>query len=115
VDQVICRDGWTTTDCSAAISSLDELFGFSGSTGDRHTAKRPGEPGLFEIGRPYWAGAGSAGGVASAGGGVAGSVVSAGGVLCVVVLSAVSLHAAMPKRAIAEAEAKINFFITVSS
>lgn len=79
-------------------------------------AKRPGEPGLFEIGRPYWAGAGcvvSAGGVAS---GVAGCVVSAGGVvLWVVVLSAVSLQAAMPKRAIADAEAKINFFITVSS
>lgn len=63
----------------------------------------------------YWAGgvAGSAGGVAS---GVAGCVVSAGGVvLSVVVLSAVSLHAAMPKRAIAVAEAKSNFFITVSS
>ncbi|WP_353645430.1 hypothetical protein [Mesorhizobium sp. WSM2239] len=81
-------------------------------------AKRPGEPGLFEKGRPYWAGAGSvvsAGGIASAGG-VAGCVASAGGVvLWVVVLSAVSLHAAMAKRAIAEAEAKSNFFITVSS
>jgi hypothetical protein len=90
-------------------------YSVSGSTGDRHTAKRPGEPGLFEIGRPYWAGAGcvvSAGGVAS---GVAGCVSSTGGVPWVVVLSAVSLHAAMPKRAIAEAEAKINFFITVSS
>jgi hypothetical protein len=82
-----------------------------------NAAKRPGgEPGLFEIGRLYWAGgvAGSAG-VASAGG-VAGCVVSAGGVvLWVVVSSAVSLHAAMPKRAIADAEAKISFLITVSS
>jgi hypothetical protein len=80
--------------------------------------QRPGEPGLFEIGRrPYWAGgvAGSAGGGVASAGGVAGCVVSAGGVLWVVVLSAVSLHAAMPKRAIADAEAKINFFITVSS
>jgi hypothetical protein len=90
-------------------------YSVSGPTGDRHTAKRPGEPGLLEIGRPYWAGggAGSAGGVVASG---AGCISSAGGVVpWVVVLSAVSLHAAMPKRAIAEAEAKINFFITVSS
>jgi hypothetical protein len=107
-------DLWATTDCSPAMSSSVELFGSSAIAIQQ---KRPGEPGLFEIGRPYWAGAGagSAGGVAGSAGAGCVVVSAGGGVLCVVVLSAVSLHAAMPKRAIAEAEAKINFFITVSS
>jgi hypothetical protein len=79
-------------------------------------AKRPGaNPAFSRLVAPYWAG-GVAGSVGVASGVAGGVVVSAGGVvLSVVVLSAVSLHAAMPKRAIAAAEAKINFFIIVSS
>jgi hypothetical protein len=65
-------------------------------------------------------GAGSAGFIVSsagagvAAGGVAGSV-TGGLVLCVVVVSVpLSLHAAMPNNAIAETEARMNFFITLS-
>jgi hypothetical protein len=50
-------------------------------------------------------------GAGAAAGGVAGSVVAGGVVLCVVVLSELSLHAAIPKSATAETDARISFFI----
>jgi len=70
----------------------------------------------------YCAGAAGAGFISSAGasgagvGAIAGSDgagvdVAGGSMLCVVVVSAESLHAATPNRAIAAAEARISFFI----